>query len=276
VGASSADAAPLVLRDIVVIGGGCYGGFYAGQLARARAAGRLRCRRVLVVDRDPACAAARRPAAGQELVVADWAGFLAAFLGGDAGDGDAIVPSPLMPHLFHDWLVSRARAHHPAADVRAVPCAWPLGTPYDRLGGDGVRYVSFADWLCPVHCIEPARCPVTRGLRTWEMEEAVRDLVRRRRREAAVAGPAIFACRHAVHGVGMVAVAALREADRLVRELDPGPDGCTVVVASVSSCHGAIGTFTVTPGTGAGAAYIAGRPPAGAAGEGRGTHHGTG
>src|SRR5438876_162725 len=45
------------MRDVVVIGGGCYGTFYAGQLAKARERGKAHFRRVVVVDRDPACRA---------------------------------------------------------------------------------------------------------------------------------------------------------------------------------------------------------------------------
>ena len=49
-------AAPL--RDVAIIGGGCYGSFYAAQLETACRKGKLAVRRVLVVDRDPACRAA--------------------------------------------------------------------------------------------------------------------------------------------------------------------------------------------------------------------------
>src|SRR5207245_11515292 len=37
---------PVVMRDVVVVGGGCYGTFYAGQLAKAKERGKARFRRV--------------------------------------------------------------------------------------------------------------------------------------------------------------------------------------------------------------------------------------
>jgi 2-polyprenyl-6-methoxyphenol hydroxylase-like FAD-dependent oxidoreductase len=46
-------------RDVLIVGGGCYGTFYAGQLLRAAERGRARFRRVLVIDRDPECRFAR-------------------------------------------------------------------------------------------------------------------------------------------------------------------------------------------------------------------------
>ena len=49
----------VVMRDCIVIGGGCYGTFYARQLAKAQARGRAKLRRVVVVDRDPGCRARR-------------------------------------------------------------------------------------------------------------------------------------------------------------------------------------------------------------------------
>lgn len=44
---------------IVVCGGGCYGGYYVRQLARARTAGAIRFERLVVVDRDPGCRVAQ-------------------------------------------------------------------------------------------------------------------------------------------------------------------------------------------------------------------------
>jgi hypothetical protein len=44
---------------IVVCGGGCYGGYYVRQLARARLAGAIRFKRLVVVDHNPDCAVAQ-------------------------------------------------------------------------------------------------------------------------------------------------------------------------------------------------------------------------
>ena len=47
----------VTMRDVVVIGGGCYGTFYAAQLSKALTKGKARFRKVIVVDRDPRCRA---------------------------------------------------------------------------------------------------------------------------------------------------------------------------------------------------------------------------
>src|SRR5215207_7544434 len=95
---------------IVVVGGGCYGGYYVRQLGRAARAGAVEWRSLVVVDRDPACtvallADAERPPR-LEVVASDWREFFATYLAAattaEASADDAIVPSPLMPHLMAD------------------------------------------------------------------------------------------------------------------------------------------------------------------------------
>ena len=90
------------------------------------------------------------------------------------------------------------------------------GTPYDVQAPDGTRYVSFADWLCPVHCIEPATCPMIRAPRTWEMGDAMGDLTPALGQAHPTAGPVLFTCRHRVYGVGMFDVATVLEGDAVV------------------------------------------------------------
>ena len=111
--------------DVAIVGGGCYGTFYAGQLLRARERGKATYRRLLVVDRDPGCRFAAEIGAAPTTASwwwPDWERLLRPLARpprarGDAGPDDAIVPSPLMPHLMYEWLVRRARARWPGAPV---------------------------------------------------------------------------------------------------------------------------------------------------------------
>ncbi|HTK46432.1 MAG TPA: hypothetical protein VL328_00460, partial [Gemmatimonadaceae bacterium] len=63
-GTSAPDAATRARAEqrfgvVVVVGGGCYGSYYVRQLARAARAGAARWERLVVVDRDAACAVGR-------------------------------------------------------------------------------------------------------------------------------------------------------------------------------------------------------------------------
>ena len=234
-------------RDIIIVGGGCYGTFYAGQLARARVRGRVSYRRLLVVDRDPSCRLThqldRDPA--RQLIVRDWGDFFDDYLAAPAtpdigSPADAIVPSPLMPHLMYEWLVRRARSRWPGRAIETRPLTRDPGTPYDTSAPDGTRYVSFADWVCPTHCIEPAMCPVIRAPRTWEMADAMTELARRLDLSAPTAGPVLFVCEHRVFGVGMFDVGAVLAGDALVASVGKSSLPVDVLVGTISRCHGAV------------------------------------
>ena len=234
------------------MGGGCYGSFYLGQLERALERAAVDYRTLLIVDHDPASQASQVPAhPRRELAVLDWNRFLDEWLVPERRDRDGredmIVPTPLMPHLLADWLERRACARWPDRAVTRIAPDVAMGTPYDRLHTDGVRYVSFADWLCPVHCIEPATCPAIRAPRSWEMGDAVRDWSATLGADHPTAEPALFTCRHAVYGVGMfparVAFAGL-ESLATVAETAAGGD---IVIGSISACHGAVAVLRVGP-----------------------------
>jgi len=240
------------MRDVVIVGGGCYGSFYASQLTKARDRGRAEFRRVIVVDQDTDCRARRTlPAApGVEFMTREWREFFDEYLAAASpGAGDHIVPSPHMPHLMFAWVVNRARARWPARRVEVAAVPGPLGTPYDRSAADLTRYVSFADWICPAHCVEPATCPATGGARDWEMSAAVAVLAQRLREAGApVVGPALFVCQHHVFGVGTFAVDAVLAGDRLVAESGAAGAAADVLVGTISSCHGALNVLRLGPG----------------------------
>ena len=237
----------------MVVGGGCYGTFYASQLAKAKARGKTDYRSVIVVDRNPDCQARRElgESPDREFVVSDWGAYFDAFLTVRPSDGptdDQIVPSPHMPHLMFEWVLRRARERwrDRTVSVGIVPGDFP--TPYDRPSGSGdhTRYVSWADWICPTHCIEPALCPAIGAPRTWEMADSVRELAERLRAAGRpVSGPALFVCKHQVFGVGMFAADAVRAGDRLVQEAGSSGAAAEILVGTISSCHGALNLLTV-------------------------------
>jgi hypothetical protein len=236
--------APLVWDDVIVVGGGCYGSFYTRQLVRAKAEGKAAYRRILVVDHDARCRVAVQlgEAPDRALVVQDWDRFFDRYLlPGESGS--AIVPSPLMPHLMYTWLVRRAKDRWPGRRLETRPLPAGPGTPYDVSAPDGTRYVSFADWVCPTHCVEPLTCPATRAPRTWEMADALADLAGR----LGAAGPVLFTCRHQLFGVGMFSVTEVLAGDRLVGDTGRSGREVDILIGTVSSCHGAVNLLRLGP-----------------------------
>jgi hypothetical protein len=240
---------------ITIVGGGCYGSYYLRQLHRGRRAKAIDWQRLVVVDRDPACRVAGALGAGTsdgcELATADWDDYFDRELGALAGRSvrpddprDAIVPSPLMPHLALSWIERRARARFGVAAVQRLPLTVPPPTPWQRAGSDGTHYASYATWTCPVNCIEPVRCPMTRGHRAWSMPDAMRFYVESLPDDQRLLGPLVFHCSHRAYGVGMIDSDDIVAADRFVA--DHGARGhAEFLVATVSHCHGALGRLVV-------------------------------
>lgn len=249
-----ASPAPQGYESIVVVGGGCYGTYYVRQLLRARNAKRISFDRLVVVDRNANCQVARGWPGEPAVVVAnsEWAPFFDMYLQTarttEIPSRDAIVPSPLMPHLMFDWLMRRARERWPERPVERRPLRSPPKVPWQRALPSGTHVVSFAEWVCPVNCIEPAKCPAIKAPRTWSMPVAVREYLRAQEGDPfPLAGPIIFHCEHRAFGVGMFDTQVVLDADDLVART-AAADVANVLVGTVSHCHGALDVLHVGRG----------------------------
>lgn len=250
---SAGGEGPLDFGTIIVVGGGCYGSQYVRQLRRARAAGKVRWHRVIVVDHRADCAFATACKAhpsgdvdlagtpdhwdGIDLVVEDWTAFFAHWLGAavrarSAHARDAIVPSPLMPHLLFEWLVASARAAAPTQRLQIAAPDAIAGIPWQQPGTDGTRYVSYATWTCPINCIEPMKCPHTKGPRDWSLHDTLPA-------SGPAAATALLRVTHRTFGVGMIDVSDVLSAHKVVTSASAR--GAAAWVATASHCHGAVG-----------------------------------
>jgi hypothetical protein len=238
-------------RTYTVTGGGCYGSFYVRQLLAwaDRRGGPVG--RIVVVDRDPDCRVAREHTDRRlEIVQADWIDHLVRTLGtlrahreaatteaGATIDG-RLVPSCWAPHLLLGAL-ARLSGLSPidAAEAREVLAG--IGTPFARDLGNGSVAVSFATWICPPNCIEPAVCPETRGPLDWQVAGALRSHARAHGDR--IRSCHVLECLHEAFGVGTIAMAAIvDELAALERVAAQGRDG-VAMVATVSTCHGVAG-----------------------------------
>ena len=247
-------AVPPAYASIVIVGGGCYGTYYVRQLLRAHAAHRISFDRLVVVDHNRDCQVAATWGGDDrvEMVESEWGQFFDRYLGAASTRGmpcrDAIVPSPLMPHLMFDWLIRRARERWPARPVERRPLHRPPDVPWQRALPSGTHVVSFAEWVCPTNCIEPAKCPAIKAPRAWSMPLAIREYAHARDGDAfPLAGPVIFHCEHRAFGVGMFDTQVVLDADALVARA-AAAEAANVLVGTVSHCHGALDVLHVGPG----------------------------
>lgn len=227
------------------MGGGCYGTFYARQLLRARAAG------ALVVDAITLIDSAVNPRAVAELADPilhhrrqDWDDFLDEQLAGaDPPPDDVMVTPPFTPHLAVRWLLRALPRHLPGSRWSVEPFAAQPEIPFHRQSPGGPLLLSHADWVCPVNCIEPERCPKTRGPRDWDMDATARELARTLgARGQDVGVVALFHCHHIAYGVGGFPLVKLPEAARAIGSAASGArEGeLRALVGTISHCHGAL------------------------------------
>jgi hypothetical protein len=229
----------------VILGGGCYGSFYTKQLLLARDADAIRLDRILVVDHNAECQAHRELPQDPDVTfdTRDWDAFFDGYLDAlDPASDDQIVPPPFTPHLALRWLLRRLPEAKPNLRWDIEPFSVMPTMPFQHQSEGGPLVVSHADWMCPVHCIEPARCPHTKGPRSWDVAETVEKF----RSVLAQAGQPIaqvhlFQCLHKTYGVGTYPSAAILRA-RAGIESAVLSNGSTqrFLIGTVSHCHGAL------------------------------------
>lgn len=234
----------------LVMGGGCYGTFYARQLLRARDAGTLGPLEVVVIDHHGDPPARRALPADPDLafVASGWDAFLDGHLATlDPATTDHVVPSPFTPHLALGWLLRRVREERADRTWRIEPFRHMPGTPFQLQREGGPLLVSHADWVCPVHCIEPDTCPHTGGPRHWDVDATAHALAA----ELATRGQGVdevrlLHCHHRAWGVGAYPARELLEA-RAAAVAQRGEGPRRMLLGTISHCHGALSLLVGEP-----------------------------
>jgi len=225
-----------------VVGGGCFGCQYAKWLLRARELGWLEFSRLKIIDRDPGCRWARENdnAGGVELVVSDWMEYFSNLISTNeviSDSNDHWVPAPLSPHILFEGFCRAAESRFGGLKSSPVKFANQVGTPVQIPLESGALAVSFAEWTCPVNCIEPPTCPAIHRPRHWDMK---RNLGKYFSKRQEVFSWHVLQCRHLIHGVGTIPLRDIYdEYQKFLRTLE-GQGNLELVVATVSGCHGLI------------------------------------
>ncbi len=230
-----------------VVGGGCFGSQYVRWLLRARHLGWLEFENIKIIDRNANCLWQQEGTTenGVEWVQEDWiqyfSGLLRANQQSSLAQKDRIdhwVPAPLSPHILFEGFLQAAHAQHPGLLYDEQPFRDPVATPVQIPLEHGPLAVSFAQWQCPVNCIEPTTCPAIHESRHWDMKRQLQEYFSE---QSEGVSWHVLQCQHLLHGVGTIPMESIRqEYEKFLRALKKG-DPLELVVATVSGCHGLVG-----------------------------------
>ena len=230
----------------VIAGGGAYGAHYVRKLFKGIASGRIELDEIVVVDRAKTCQVAEIAEAhpNVRLEISDWRSFASrVWANPDIWAEDIWIPAPIAPHILADWVIDRIEelTGLETAAERA-PIDLP-DLPYAQQSPDGRILLSHAPGRCPLDCIEPGTCAITKDTRWWEMRDTLTDLLGQEDLDLDPGRVAMFFCRHHCdpdqHDVGGIPFATIRaETDRVCLHAKEGAD--EVGVATFSSCHGVL------------------------------------
>jgi hypothetical protein len=230
----------------VIAGGGAYGAHYIRKLLEAINLGKVELDEIVVVDRDADCRVAQ--IAEEEPIVrleaTDWRSFAdQVWANPVAWARDIWIPAPIAPHILAEWVIDRVE-HLTQKTIVAdtTPVELPA-LPFAQQHPDGRILLSHAPGRCPLDCIEPATCAITKDTRWWEMRDTLTALIAQG--DFALEGDhvAMFFCRHhcdpSQHDVGGIPFTTIcTETDRVCRVAEGGVE--EIGVATFSSCHGVL------------------------------------
>jgi hypothetical protein len=232
-------------ETFVVFGGGCFGTHHVRGIERGRTRGRISPQsRIIMLDRNAHPPALDLPEVGENphltFVQSDWLEYMKANWDSLPAEAEA-VPAPVAPHLAFEWLVWSLRGRLGEDSISIEPMAHEFGgLPYEYLAPSGARFISAADWICPINCRAPHICPMIRDVRTWELSGTVNAYAQEH--QESVAAAVVFEPRFRVPGIDRLYLHEYRDARDRILDLyqQPQSAGKEVIVATVSPCHGAV------------------------------------
>jgi hypothetical protein len=229
----------------IVFGGGCFGTHHVRSVEKGRARGRISPdARLIMVDRNAHPAALDLPDIAENphltYVQSDWLDYMKSAWDSLPTNVEAI-PAPIAPHLAFEWLVWSLRERLGDDAISIEPMVHEFGgLPYEYLSPSGARYISAANWICPINCRAPHVCPMIRDVRTWELADTINNYAQTH--ADSTAASVVFEPRFHVPGVDTLRIGEYTEArDRLLAlAARPESVGKEVVVGTCSPCHGAV------------------------------------
>jgi hypothetical protein len=206
--------------------------------------------KIIAIDHNPRCRLLTEEIQDPTLQIyhEDWVQYFSNYLVENYQNVEAHqdhwVPSPLSSHILFSGFLQGALRLERARNFSQFPFQEVVPTPVRIPLKSGDLAVSFAEWICPVNCVEPETCPAIQAPRSWDMKPALENYFAAQRdfRSAHV-----LQCRHLAHGVGTIPMSEIFvEFKKLLANLEAG-HAREVLIATTSACHGLISVAAVAP-----------------------------
>ncbi|MBI2335694.1 MAG: hypothetical protein HYU97_02895 [Deltaproteobacteria bacterium] len=232
------------IRNFYVVGGGCFATQYTQWLLRSVKLNWLTFEKIICVDKNPQCKVTKEIQDPRvQLECAEWYDFFPQLIINHYQDANAQqdhwIPSHMAPHiLFHSFIkaIKLLEAIGSHQDIVSISFQEPFHTPVRLELASGDMAVSFAEWRCPMNCIEPTRCPAIQDARTWEM----RDTMQAHLQKTSFDSFHYLQCQHLCHAVGTIPMMQIyQEFEKLLNKIKNQKIE-SFAIATISSCHGLI------------------------------------
>lgn len=163
----------------------------------------------------------------------------------DRNARDSLIPDHTAPHVFFQVCLDFIAKHAPDAVITLAESRPPLGLPFEMPTTHGVTPLSYATWVCPLECEEPATCPAIAGERKWDFDRFFAEL---EKKEAALKPDYLFlgfSCDQLIDGIAHIPWDRVTSNFARLQERLRTSKTITLSVATYSRCHAILGEATV-------------------------------
>jgi len=236
----------MITDNIYIFGGHALSVNYHELLTAAKASGEITSREIFCIDDNPTCVAAST--IPQAHICLHPAEFIAKYINRhyEQHPLDAIVPDHTAQHVLLKVFLDKVAAQG-TFKTQLIPLKEGPNTPFlHKAENQAIWAISYATWICPPDCQEPAICPHTKAPRSWDCGDVLKPSQTNSNNKVVTH---LFACaplyQHIVQIPGAVICQEMMTFEKSLTENPPE----RVIIGTHSHCHGIIGHFAIEPKT---------------------------
>lgn len=218
--------------SIYVLGGHKLSLAYIEKLLKARDEKIISFDQLYFIDPNTACAVTAKKISGIHFIQKSYVNALSDLLP-CLGPADLLIPDHTAPHVLFQLFIDLLQKE--GKKVEVLPFTEGLETPYQKNFDSGVCAVSYATWMCPVDCDEPAICPHTKSTRTWDFVKRFSEF------KPQAASLHTFHAQQLAYGVAQIPAIQIKNEWLKLQSTIRNNSRHRFIVATFSHCHGIVG-----------------------------------